>query len=65
MLNAIAMFLSSLHQIPEEELESAASILPTHQSPLSRLHTSDKHMQVAIQPAVITWLANEKLPPYL
>ena len=42
----VAMFLSSLHDIPEEEYEAAATILPLHDSPFSRLHNSDKYMQV-------------------
>ena len=42
-----AMFLSSLHQIPEEELE-VSNILPDHSSPLTRLHSSDKCMQVHV-----------------
>ncbi len=44
---APAMFLRSLHPIPEEDFETASSILPSHHSPFSRLHSSDKHMQVA------------------
>ena len=42
-----AMFLSSLHQIPEEELEGS-SIIPEHTSPLTKLHNSDKCMQVCV-----------------
>ena len=41
-----AMFLNSLHQIPEEELEES-NILPDHTSPLTQLHNSDKCMQVS------------------
>ena len=40
-----AMFLKSLHQIPEEELEDS-NIVPEHSSPLTQLHSSDKCMQV-------------------
>ena len=46
-LSLVAMFLSSLHQIPEEELEGS-SIIPAHASPLTKLHNSDKCMQVSI-----------------
>lgn len=41
-----AMFLASLHEIPEEEFDAVSSVLPSHDSPLTRLHCSDKHMQV-------------------
>lgn len=46
----LAMFLTSLLQdIPEEEFDAAATILPTHHTPLSTLHSSDKYMQVGEQ----------------
>jgi len=41
-----AMFLNSMYNIPEEELEESFSILPPHESPFTKLHTSDKNMQV-------------------
>lgn len=42
------MFLSALHQIPEEEREEGFSIVPPHSSPLTRLHTDNKSMQVCV-----------------
>lgn len=41
-----SMFLASLHEIPEEEFDAVSSVLPSHDSPLTRLHCSDKHMQI-------------------
>ena len=45
-----AMFLSSLHQIPEEELAQCSTILPPHTSSFAQLFTSDKCMQVNLSP---------------
>ena len=40
------MFISALHQLPEEELKRGYSILPDHCSALTKLHTDPDCMQV-------------------
>ena len=48
-----AMYLSTLHQIPEEEWEEGVTILPPHTSPFAKLFTSSTCMQVGPNKSIL------------